>query len=34
VKPRRLRGKKLTLRVAWVGTAGGSASATVKVKGR
>jgi hypothetical protein len=34
VKPRRLRGKKLTLRVAWAGTAGGSASATVKVKAR
>jgi hypothetical protein len=33
-KPRKLRGKKLTLRVAWTGAAGGSAVATAKVKAR
>jgi hypothetical protein len=34
VKPRKLRGKRLALRVSWTGAAGGSAVATAKVKVR
>ena len=34
VKPAKLRGKKLALRVAWTGAAGGSAVATAKVRAR
>ena len=34
VRPRTLRGRKLSLRVVWTGAAGGTAVATAKVKAR
>ena len=34
VRPRRLRGRTLALRVVWTGASGGSAVATAKLKAR